>query len=47
MLEFFTSPVCFSLLEFVAAWIVVQLIADTASLTSNWITNLIYKKKQK
>jgi hypothetical protein len=47
MLEFFTSPVCFSLLEFVAAWIVVQLIADTASFTSNWITNLIYKKKQK
>jgi spore maturation protein SpmA len=47
MLEFFSSPICFSLLEFVLLWIGIQLIADTASLTSNWITNYIYKKKQK
>jgi hypothetical protein len=47
MLEFFTSPICFSLLEFVLVWIGVQLIGDVSAYTSSKITNYIYKKKQK
>jgi len=47
MIEFFTAPICFSLLEFVSAWIVVQLIGDTAAFVSAMISNSIHRKKQK
>jgi hypothetical protein len=47
MLEFLTSPICFSLLEFVLCWIGVQLIGETAAFVSNMISNRIHQKKQK
>jgi len=47
MIEFFTAPICFSLLEFVSAWIVVQLIGDTAAFVSSTISNRIHRKKRK
>jgi hypothetical protein len=47
MIEFFTAPICFSLLEFVLLWVGVQLMADAASFVSNLISNSIHRKKQK
>jgi|SaaInlV_125m_DNA_1040241.scaffolds.fasta_scaffold15963_4 hypothetical protein len=47
MIEFFTAPICFSLLEFVLCWIGVQLIAETAAFVSAMISNSIHRKKQK
>jgi len=47
MLEFLTSPICFSLLEFVLLWVGVQLMADVAACLGGMISNYIHQKKQK
>ena len=47
MIEFFTAPICFSLLEFVLCWIGVQLIGETAAFVSSMISTSIHRKKQK
>ena len=49
MLEFFTSPVCFSLIEFVMLYVGVQLFGEAVAVISTTCNNAYfnYKKKQK
>ena len=47
MFEFFTSPMCFSLIEFVMLYVGVQLFGEAVAFISTKFNNAYFKYKSK